>query len=323
MIMKTEPLVSVVTPVYNGQEYLAECIESVMAQSYQNWEYIIVNNCSTDRSLEIASRYKEKDARIRIHNNSEFASMLKNHNIALRQISPASKYCKVVFADDLLFPECLMEMVKIAEENRSVAIVGAYGLMGTKVVWDGLPYPSVVVSGREICRSRLLGGPYIFGSPTSILMRSDVIRKRDPFYEESNIHADTAVCYEVLQSGDFGFVHQVLTYTRVREESATSFSRRYNTYLPGFLNDLIKYGPLFLKPEEVEEHVQAHLQRYYEFLARSVVHRREKDFWDYHKTKLKELGHPLDRPRLIKGVVSLLIDHLLNPKRAIEGRFNH
>jgi glycosyltransferase involved in cell wall biosynthesis len=48
------PLVSILTPVYNGEKYLAECIRSVLAQTYQNWEYTIVNNCSTDKTLEIA-----------------------------------------------------------------------------------------------------------------------------------------------------------------------------------------------------------------------------------------------------------------------------
>src|SRR4030095_4995561 len=65
------PLVSVVTPVYNGERYLAECIESVLAQTYQNWEYIIVNNCSTDRTREIGESYGRKDERIRIHNNRQ------------------------------------------------------------------------------------------------------------------------------------------------------------------------------------------------------------------------------------------------------------
>ncbi len=52
-----QTLVSVVTPVYNGEDFLVECIESVLRQSYSNWEYIIVNNCSTDRTLEIALNY--------------------------------------------------------------------------------------------------------------------------------------------------------------------------------------------------------------------------------------------------------------------------
>lgn len=322
MSVQTQPLVNVVTPVYNGEAYLSECIESVLAQTYQNWDCTIINNCSTDRSLEIALGYKEKDPRIHIHNNSEFVGMLKNHNIALRQISPESKYCKIVFADDLLFPECLTEMVKIAEEHPSVNIVGAYGLMGTRVVWDGLPYPSTVVSGRQICRDTLLGGPYVFGNPTSVLMRSEIIRSRDPFYDESNIHTDTAVCYEILQDSDFGFVHKVLTYSRIREGSGRTFSQRFNTYLPGLLHDLIKYGPIYLKPEELEAGIKVHLKTYYEFLGRSVFYSYEKSFWQYHETKLKDLGYPLSKLKLASAMFLLGIDHLLNPKRAIEGRLS-
>ena len=61
-----QPLVSVVTPVYNEEKNLAECIESVLAQTYPNWEYVIVNNCSTDRSLQIAESYAAQDKRIRV-----------------------------------------------------------------------------------------------------------------------------------------------------------------------------------------------------------------------------------------------------------------
>src|SRR5688500_12157737 len=98
-----QPFVSVVTPVYNGEKYLAECVESVLAQTYHNWEYCIVNNCSTDRTLDIAEAYAQKDKRVRVHNNSEFVGCDQNANIAFRQISPDSRYSKVVHADDWLF----------------------------------------------------------------------------------------------------------------------------------------------------------------------------------------------------------------------------
>src|ERR1700690_526046 len=97
---KEQPFVSVLTPVYNGEAYLAECIESVLAQSYGNFEYIIVNNCSKDRTLQIANQYAERDKRIRVHDNTEFVDVIANHNIAFGLIDGAAKYCKVVSGDD-------------------------------------------------------------------------------------------------------------------------------------------------------------------------------------------------------------------------------
>ena len=138
--MNPEPFVSVVTPVYNTEKYLSECIESVLAQTYENYEYVIVNNCSTDKSFEIAAFYAEKDDRIKLCNNEAFLNIIPNWNQALNQISPQSKYCKIVHADDWLFPECIERMVKLAEANPSVGIVGSYRLDETIVNCDGLPY---------------------------------------------------------------------------------------------------------------------------------------------------------------------------------------
>src|ERR1041385_635284 len=120
MKSKQEPLVSVVTPVYNGEGYLRECIESVLAQTYTNWDYTIVNNRSTDRTLEIAQEYAARDARIRVVTNEAFVRVIANYNNAFRQISPHSKYCKVVASDDSLLPECLERMVRLAEERPTV-----------------------------------------------------------------------------------------------------------------------------------------------------------------------------------------------------------
>jgi glycosyltransferase involved in cell wall biosynthesis len=316
---ESQPLVSVLTPVYNGERDLAECIESVLAQTYQNWEYCIVNNCSTDRTLEIAQTYAKRDKRIRIHNNSEFVSGDQNGNIALRQISIDSKYCKVVHADDWIFPECLTKMVELAEVHPSVGIVGAYGMLGAAVWLDGLPYPSTVMSGRDICRWTLLGRLYVFGSPTSLLMRSDIVRASESFYNESNTHCDAEVCFKILRHWDFGFVHLVLTYNRIREGSQRAFSKRYNTYLPHYIDMLQKFGPAVLSQDEVSARLKHYLTTYYQYLARSVFTLREKEFWAYHRAKMESVGHPLSLPRLLLAVCSKAIDCLLNPKRTIEG----
>lgn len=320
MELQTQPLVSIVTPVYNGQRYLAEAIESVLSQTYTHWEYIIVNNRSTDRSLEIAQQYARQDSRIRVHTNPEFLGMIQNWNNALRQISAESKYCKVLHADDWLFPDCIMQMVSLVEAHPSVGVVGAYRLHGSKVDLDGLPYPSTVVPGRELCRAALLKGLHVFGSPTSTLFRAEQVRNRTPFYNEANLHADTEVCYDILQQTDFGFIHQVLTYTRTHDEQVSSFAQRFNTYALGNLRALIRYGPVYLSSAEYEQCLRLSLDEYYDFLGFSVLHRRGQKFWDYHRDGLKRLGYRLSEVRLARVVCAIVLDRVLNPKRTIEGR---
>src|SRR5579864_6366283 len=143
----SSPLVSIVMPAYNGEEFLAEAIESVLAQTYTHWDFTIVNNCSTDRTLEIASSYAQRDPRIRVFTNEKFIDAIPNHNNAFRQTSTDSKYCKMLLADDMLFPECLARMVHVAETNPSVGIVGAYGQGGNEVLWDGLPFSTTFLPG--------------------------------------------------------------------------------------------------------------------------------------------------------------------------------
>lgn len=315
MFMKAEsqPLVSVLTPVYNGEKYLAECIESVLAQTYQNWEYYIFNNCSTDRTLEIANAYAVKETRIRVITNSKFVGRQENHNIAFRHIPLNSRYCKVVHADDWLFPECIMKMVELAEANPNVAIVGAYGLRNAHVLWTGLDHRSTVVSGREIFRENFLKRRYLCGSPTSMLIRSDEIRKRPTLYNEANEHADHEACYDILRNRDFGFVHQVLTYTRAHSGAASIFADRFNTYILGNLEVLTKYGRTFLSDDEYDQQSKVWWNGYYEFLGSKVFRNREKGFWEFHRKELGRLGYSLSLGKVAEAVLVEVLDLALNP----------
>jgi glycosyltransferase involved in cell wall biosynthesis len=314
----SEPLVSVVTPVYNGERFLRECVESVLAQTYSNWDYTIVNNCSTDGTLEIARGHAARDPRIRVHDNEKFIRVIENYNMAVRQTSPDAKYCKVLAADDRLLPECLEKMVHLAEKHPEVGIVGAYGLAGLehpKVVWQGVRYPDEVVRGRDACRSMLLGGPFVFGTPTAVLFRADIVRTQSSFFNESNFQADVEACLQVLEDHDFGFVHQILTFQGVREDSLSSFSARFGTDLPWVLNSLVKYGPKYLGEEERQRRIRDHLVGYYWYLGREVYRRRGKDFWKFHRDKLAETGYPLNAALVAWRALGCAFDVLANPKR--------
>lgn len=311
------PLVSVVTPVHNGEPYLAACVESVLAQTYANWEYIIVDNASTDRSLEIAGQYAATEPRIRIVTTSRLLSALANHNHALRQLSPGSKYCKVLHADDSLYPRCVEEMVHVAERFPTVGLVGAYRLVGKEVNLDGLDPGEVFFSGSEICRRTLLGELYVFGSPTSLLIRSDIIRTRDPFYDEHRLWADSQACFEVLKISDFGFVHQVLTFTRRHDAARSSLAHRYKSHVVGSLDLLRTYGPLYLSDEQYRRRLNTLRRKYSRFLVKSALRRRGQDFWAYHRRAIQDLRLPLGWVHIGVGFRDLALDGLTFPFRRL------
>jgi glycosyltransferase involved in cell wall biosynthesis len=289
--MSARPLVWVVTPVHNGERYLAECIESVLAQTYDNWQYLVVDNCSTDRTREIVRAYAARDSRVRLHQNSDFLAIMANWNHALRQIPSEAKYCKVVHADDTLFPECLERMADVAERNPSVALVTSYALWGDEVRHQGVPYPVEVVDGREVGRSTLLGSYYLFGSPTSLLVRAGDVRARPAFYNEENLHADTEVCFDLLKDADLGFVHQILTRTRVHAEAMTSFAVKVNTFHDAWLTIHLKYGRLYLERREYNRRLAYRLQQYAVFLAKAAVQTKFRDppFREHHRAALGRL----------------------------------
>jgi len=320
--MHTSPLVSVVTPVHNAESYLPACIDSVVAQTYTNWEFIIVNNCSTDRTLEIAERYRATDARIKIHNTQDLLSAIENHNFAVSKIDPESRYCKILHADDWLFPECLKQMVEVAESNDSIGVVGSYGLTGCRICGDGLRYPSTVVSGKEICRLTLLGKTYPFYSPSSTMLRTDLVRGRKLFYDPSKLHTDVELMYQVLQQCDFGFVHQVLTYIRRHSESETSkVAKPLDSIIWSNFHLFVRYGPVFLNEDEFSWRLRQYLEKYYKFLANSFWEVRSFEFWRFHYRGLKETGYPLRHLRLLKAILGAAVCRPKETARRLVRRF--
>ncbi len=227
---------------------------------------------------------------------------MENHNIALGLISPEAAYCKVVCADDFLFPECLTEMVELAEGNPTVGMVGSYSLAGKRVTYSGLEYEKNVVSGREICRETLLGGPWVFGAPTSLLYRADLVRKAKTFYPNSNPHCDMTACYQSLEYSDFGFVHQVLSYTRIHAASQTSKSLKYGIIKLAVLSDLCRFGPKYLSRSEMRHRLGLLLDNYYRSLVPTLfAEPGNREFWRQQRTELEEMGLRFSVTQLLKA----------------------
>ena len=222
MTERQQPLVSVVTPVFNGETYLARVYRQCSGPDVP--EYRIHHREQLQHGPIASDRDELREQgqpRIRVHRNEKFVGVIDNHNIAFGLISPEAKYCKVVSADDFIFPECIELMVELADTHPSVAIVQAYRLRGNRVAGDGLPYPSTVVPGRDVSPLAPARTIVDFRAPTTLMYRSDIVRSRPSFYDESDLAADTEVCLEFLGDRDYGFVHQVLSFHRLRRASTT------------------------------------------------------------------------------------------------------
>lgn len=323
----SRPFVSVVTPFYNSAAYLRECIESVLGQTHTDFEYILLDNRSSDGSAEIARSYACTDERIRFIEADTHLPQLPNYNRALRLISAESVYCKVAQADDWLFPECVERMVDLAEQSNRVAVVGCYLLKdGKDIRCDGLrfdpsrapAYPGTIVPGREACRRYLLNPQSVFGTPTSVLYRSDLVRANGEFYPETSLMGDCEACYRLVRDRDFGFVFQVLAYGREHDDSLTQQIRFWNPYPLHQLILLRKYGADCLDPAEAEERWRTLGGQYFRFLGGRVLQGADAAFWEYHRRGWSSIGLEITQAELGRYAVWAALDLMLNPKATFE-----
>jgi glycosyltransferase involved in cell wall biosynthesis len=284
------PLVSVVTPVYNGEQYLASCIESVLSQSFADFEYVIVNNCSSDRTRSIAEHYA-KDPRVRVHHNATLLPVISNYNRGATLVSPEARYLKYVAADDLLLPDCLKLMVELAETNPAVKLVASYKIHGQASICEGPPFPQQLVSGRDVCRWFFEGKLGVLGGPTNHLIKLPTLMCRDLLFDEDYLHADIEFFVRLLKDGTtYGFVHQVLTFTREHDSSvSTRFADVMGTRSIEFLAILMKYGASFLSPRERQALVRSFRRAYARFLVRAFMKPWNRRIWNFQAAHRERL----------------------------------
>lgn len=288
--MPSRPIVSVVTPVYNGAAFLRDCIESVLGQSFRDWEYLIHDNRSSDDSYRIAEHYTRRDSRIRLFQASQFCGIWRNHNLALGQIHSDSRYCKIVHADDWLDAHCLERMLAVAEAHPSAGLVSSYRLVGKHLDGDGLFEPGQnLMDGRQVLARAFLEDVIVTGSPSTLLIRAEIVRRSANFFDEDFWHSDTDAANRVLLDWDCGFAHQVLSYTRLHSAAQTSRSDRINTWIANEGRQLIRYGRLTLSKAQYRRLARRFVGRYAWFLGKQVLRPWRYADTDYHKFHYHEI----------------------------------
>ena len=122
--------VSIITPLFNAERYVSETIKSVLNQSYQNWEMIFVDDCSSDQSVSIVEKYKEKDERIRLLKNKTNMGSGRSRNRAIDAAS--GDIIAFLDSDDIWHPEKLSKHLEFMQKNSSVFSHTSYGFINEK-----------------------------------------------------------------------------------------------------------------------------------------------------------------------------------------------
>lgn len=210
-------LISIITPCYNSQAYISQAIESVLSQSYADWELIIVDDCSKDDSAAIIRRYAEKDGRIKYlktERPSGSPTLPRNRGIEHAQ----GRYIAFLDSDDAWLPDKLERQLKLFEDERVAIAFADY----EKMTEEGVRNNRVVRAPQEVDYGQLLLGNVI-GCLTAVYDTERVGK----MYFPHHAHEDFILWLSILKKG---FVARntgtVEALYRVRRQSVSSNKRR-------------------------------------------------------------------------------------------------
>lgn len=242
-----EKLVSICVPVFNGEGTIEETLQSIRSQTYSNMEIIVVDNCSTDKTVEIIQSIE--DDRIHFYQNATNLGMVGNWNKCLEYVT--GEYVHFVSADDNLMPECIEKKLKLIEQNQTVSMVfSASQVINEKneVVMYRHPYKKdSVLDGKKLAK-KSYHARNIFGELSNVLFRAELVSQVGGFAKNTCYATDWDFWLRIACTGDVGYVNQELMQYRISTTNTTS-QIRYATFLDDdkvMMQNMKEYGCLEL-----------------------------------------------------------------------------
>lgn len=221
-IQEGELLVSICIPVYNCQQFIGQAIQSVLDQTFSDFELLIIDNCSDDNTLGVVSQFN--DSRIRLIINEINFGMEGNFNKALKEAK--GKFVKILPADDLLYPDCIAKQLAAFQYDENIALVCTARKVideNSKVIIyrkfkGGLD--GIIPSSKAI-KLTVRSGTNLFGEPAAVLMKKSIIDKVGFFDSSIYYIIDLDYWIRLLEHGDLFFISEPLVAFRVSKNSTS------------------------------------------------------------------------------------------------------
>lgn len=219
--MTIAPTISVLMPVYNGEKYLVEAIESILNQTYSDFEFIIIDDCSTDGSYLILQDYARKDKRVKLFRNEVNNKLPKTLNFGILQA--CGKYIARMDQDDISLPERFAKQVEFMESNPDIGVCGTGFQMFTFDV-NNVLYTINHLANNNAIRVKLFFKECVIAHPT-VFIRTIVFRDNNYSYnvEYSDLAEDYELWSRLARHGvKFHNLQEILLFYRLSENQITT-----------------------------------------------------------------------------------------------------
>lgn len=207
-----DDLVSIITPAYNASNHISETIDSVIAQTYENWEMIIVNDCSIDNTLEIIKKYASNDNRIKVVDLPKNGGAANAWNEAFKIME--GRYVAFLDSDDLWINKKLEEQLKFMKSNNYYFTFGSYDWIDC----NGDSLNNIIKIPQKLAYKELLKNTNI-GLLTVMIDRSVIEIKKIPLV---GMAWDFLLWTYILRQGHIAYgYNKVLGHYRILSNSAS------------------------------------------------------------------------------------------------------
>ena len=246
------PIISICIPVYNGEQYLRESLDSVIDQTYKELEILLIDDCSSDQSMAIAKEYQSRDTRIRIVENEQNLGLVGNWNRCIEMAT--GDWVKFQFQDDVMDPETIEKMIRMATENSLRLVLTdrmyvAESDLKSRIVrnYDKVKklsdyvFETRVVSAKEMIRitNKDVFKYNFLGEPILGLIRKDVFDFYGVFDKRLKQIVDFEFWLRISTNEPVGFINEKLHSFRVHASSQTAKNRNAKGINPGIHDRVI------------------------------------------------------------------------------------
>ena len=251
------PLISIITPNYNCSRFIAETIESVLAQTYTNWEMIIVDDCSTDNSYEIALNYSKKDSRIKVYKNENNSGAAFSRNKAIEIAK--GEYIAFLDSDDLWSLDKLEKQLRFMQENNYF-----FTYTNFEHIDEDSTSLNVFVSGPKVVSRRMLNNSNYLGCLTVMY--------------DKKVVGDISISEKIKKRNDHALWLKVIDITKqcyLLDENLSKYRKRNNSISNVSISKLLKHHYILYKETKNCSNIVA---IYYTFLNLFYGFMRKKKY---------------------------------------------